>query len=93
MQKKYDCIGDVRGSGLFLGMENIHENGIKQNPALVSIIKNELRNKNILISTDGPFDSVIKTKPALCFTKENAKQVVDNIDEVLKTYYNKDAKK
>jgi len=88
LQNKYDCIGDVRGSGLFLGMEIINENGIEQNPALASLIKNELRNKNILISTDGPFDSVIKTKPALCFTKENAKEVVANIDEVLKTYYN-----
>ena len=90
MQKKYDCIGDVRGSGLFLGMEIINEDGIEQNPAIASLIKNELRNKNILISTDGPFDSVIKTKPALCFTKENAKTVVDSIDEVLKTYYNKE---
>jgi len=88
LQKKYNCIGDVRGSGLFLGMEIIHENGIEQNPALASLIKNELRNKNILISTDGPFDSVIKTKPALCFTKENAKKVVTNIDDVLKRYYN-----
>jgi len=88
LQNKYDCIGDVRGSGLFLGMEIIKENGIEQNPELASLIKNELRNKNILISTDGPFDSVIKTKPALCFTKQNAKHVVDNIDEVLKTYFN-----
>ncbi len=51
-------------------------------------IKNELRNRNILISTDGPFDSVIKTKPALSFTKENAKKVVENIDVVLKMYCN-----
>jgi 4-aminobutyrate aminotransferase-like enzyme len=49
-------------------------------------IAKDVRNRNILISTDGPSDSVIKTKPALCFTKENAKRVVRNIDEVLKTY-------
>jgi len=88
LQKKYDCIGDVRGSGLFLGIEIIKENSIEPNVELASFIKNELRNRNILISTDGPFDSVIKTKPALSFTKANAKKVVDNIDEVLKTYYN-----
>ena len=87
LQKKYNCIGDIRGSGLFLGMEIIKENSIEPNMKLAHHIKNELRNRNILISTDGPFDSVIKTKPALCFTKENAKKVVDNIDEVLKTYY------
>ncbi len=88
LQKKYNCIGDIRGSGLFLGMEIIKENSIEPNIVLAHHIKNELRNRNILISTDGPFDSVIKTKPALCFTKENAKKVVENIDEVLKTYYN-----
>ena len=85
LQNKYDCIGDVRGSGLFLGMEIIKKNSINPHVELAHHIKNELRSKNILISTDGPFDSVIKTKPPLCFTKENAKKVVDSIDEVLKS--------
>jgi len=89
LQQKHNCIGDVRGSGLFLGIEIVKENSKKQNPELAYYIKNELRNKNILLSTDGPFDSVIKTKPALIFTKENANEVVENIDEVLKMYYNK----
>lgn len=87
LQQKHNCIGDVRGSGLFLGIEIIKENSIKPDVDLAHYIKNELRNRNILISTDGPFDSVIKTKPALIFTKENAKKVVENIDEVLKTRY------
>ncbi len=84
LQRKYNVIGDIRGSGLFLGMEIIRENSMDPNVELAHRIKNELRNKNILISTDGPFDSVIKTKPALCFTKDNAKKVVENIDEILK---------
>jgi ethanolamine-phosphate phospho-lyase len=88
LQKKYDCIGDVRGSGLFLGIEIIKANSIEPDAEVAHYIKNELRNRNILISTDGPYDSVLKTKPPLCFTKENAKKVVDNIDKVLKTYYN-----
>jgi len=41
-----------------------------------------------LISTDGPFDNIIKTKPALCFSKENADFVVKAIEEILKTHYN-----
>jgi 4-aminobutyrate aminotransferase-like enzyme/Ser/Thr protein kinase RdoA (MazF antagonist) len=89
LQNKYNCVGDIRGSGLFLGIEIIKNNSIQPDIELAHHIKNELRNKNILISTDGPFDSVIKTKPALCFTKENAKKVVENIDKVLKLYYNK----
>jgi 4-aminobutyrate aminotransferase-like enzyme len=88
LQKEYDCIGDVRGSGLFLGMEIIKGDKIEPDTNLASHIKNELRNQHILISTDGPFDSVIKTKPALCFTKENARTVVERIDLILKAHYN-----
>ena len=87
MQKKHKCIGDVRGSGLFIGVEIVKDNSIQQDYQLAKYIKNELRNKHILVSTDGPFDSVIKTKPPLCFTKENAKTVVDAIDIVLEEYY------
>lgn len=83
LQKKYDCIGDVRGSGLFLGVEIIKEDSIEADVELAHYIKNKLKEQYILISTDGPYDSVIKTKPPLCFTKENAKKVVDNIDDIL----------
>jgi len=72
----------------FQEIKIIKENSIEPDTELAHHTKNELRNKNILISTDGPFDRVIKTKPALCFTKENAKEVVENIDKILETYYN-----
>ena len=88
LQEKYKCIGDVRGNGLFLGIEIIKNNGIIPNPELAHLIKNQLRNHNILISTDGPFDSVLKTKPPLCFTKENALLVTTQIEKVLETYQN-----
>jgi 4-aminobutyrate aminotransferase-like enzyme len=53
---------------------------------LAGHVKNELRNRHILISTDGPDDNVLKTKPPLCFTKENAEEVVNNIDNILTKY-------
>ncbi|WP_298309758.1 aminotransferase class III-fold pyridoxal phosphate-dependent enzyme [uncultured Aquimarina sp.] len=87
LQKKFNCIGDVRGSGLFLGIEIIKGKNRETNSVLAHHIKNELRDKFILISTDGPDDNVLKTKPPLCFTKENAKEVVDTIDAVLERYY------
>ena len=87
LQKKYRCIGDVRGSGLFLGVEIVEENSLNPNTELAHHIKNTLRDGNILISTDGPYDSVIKTKPPLIFTKENAKEVVDATEVVLKRHY------
>ncbi|MBC8754048.1 aminotransferase class III-fold pyridoxal phosphate-dependent enzyme [Kordia sp. YSTF-M3] len=89
LQSNYDCIGDVRGSGLFIGVEIIKNEALDPDTKLAAHIKNELRNQHILISTDGPFDNVLKTKPPLCFTKENAQLVVEKMEEVLKTYYKK----
>ena len=82
LKNKHHCIGDVRGSGLFLGIELIDEVG-NSNPKLAQLIKNELRKRHVLISTDGPYNNVIKTKPPMIFTKENALQVVEEIDRVI----------
>jgi 4-aminobutyrate aminotransferase-like enzyme/Ser/Thr protein kinase RdoA (MazF antagonist) len=86
VQKKYACIGDVRGSGLFLGVEIVKENSKEPDTDLAQYIKNKLKERYILIGTDGPYDNVLKTKPAMCFTLENAKKVVDSIDEILEQY-------
>jgi 4-aminobutyrate aminotransferase-like enzyme len=87
LMPKYPCIGDVRGSGLFLGIEIVNDNTTLPNTALAQHIKNELKRLHILISTDGKFDNVLKTKPALCFTKANAKTVVDAVESILIAYY------
>lgn len=86
LQRKYACIGDVRGSGLFLGVDLVKPGTKEEDPFLAKTIKNKLREKFILISTDGPKDSVLKTKPPLIFTKENSLQVVEEMDRILKDY-------
>ena len=86
LQKKYPCIGDIRGSGLFLGLEFM-EPGNPAIPAtqLTDKIKNELRERFILVGTDGPHDNVLKIKPPLCFTNQNADYFVKQLDEILQT--------
>ncbi|WP_036153791.1 aminotransferase class III-fold pyridoxal phosphate-dependent enzyme [Maribacter forsetii] len=87
LMQKYSCIGNVRGSGLFIGFEIVKDNTKTPNTTLASHIKNELRNKHILVSTDGPFNNVIKTKPPLCFSKKDAENVVMTVNEILEKYY------
>jgi len=53
------------------------------NTLLAQHLKNELRQKNILISTDGPYDNVLKTKPPLCFSRANAERVVHELERIL----------
>ena len=81
---EFKSIGDVRGSGLFIGIDIVHPGTKKPDQKLASYIKNELRNRNILVSTDGPDNNVIKSKPPLCFTKGNALEVVETIEVILK---------
>jgi len=87
LQTKYPCIGDVRGSGLYLGIEIVKDNSMDHDTQLAQYIKNELRNRRILISTDGPHDSVLKTKPPLRFSKDDALKTVEQIEYILKTHY------
>ncbi len=84
LKKKFSCIGDVRGNGLFIGIEITKKNSREPDTNLAQKIKNELRKKHILVGSDGPHNNVIKSKPPICFTKENAKTVVDSIKNILK---------
>ena len=83
LQTQHKELADIRGEGLFLGVEVLDSDG-NAGTDLAAIIKNELRSKFILISTDGPYDNVLKIKPPLYFNKENANQLVNEIDEILK---------
>ena len=67
-----------------MGIE-IVKNNTEANPDLAQKIKNSLRNKFILVGTDGEFNNVIKTKPPLCFNKHNVDQVISRLYEIIKT--------
>ena len=82
IQSKHCEIGDVRGNGLFLGVEIVDNEG-KPNTILASQLKNLLRKNNILISTDGPYDNVLKIKPPLSFTKSDCEVLTQSMLSIL----------
>ncbi len=84
LKNKYEIIGDVRGRGLFLGIELIKESSqmISASEEARTAI-NLMRDKNILLSTDGPDNNVIKIKPPLVFNRKNADYLLDSFDNVL----------
>ena len=82
LQNRYPEIADIRGSGLFLGVEIADSKG-RPHTQLAAKIKNGLREKFILISTDGPYDNVLKIKPPLSFQEEDANTLVQMIDSIL----------
>ena len=84
LQGEFPLIGQVRGMGLFIGIELIKEKS-KLIPAHAEAEKvvNEMMRKRILLSTDGPDHNVIKIKPPMVFSAENADELVLNLSEVL----------
>ena len=80
----YPIIGDVRGHGLFLGFELI-KNIETLEPATdeAAYLANRMRERGILMSTDGPDYNVLKIKPPMCFDKSNADFLLENLDKVL----------
>lgn len=80
--EKYPEIADVRGEGLFLGVELLDKNNLPDTK-LASMVKNGLRNHHILVSTDGPYDNVIKIKPPLYFNGNNVNQLIGVLDTIL----------
>jgi 4-aminobutyrate aminotransferase-like enzyme len=83
---RYHAIGDVRGSGLFVGVEIVADPAAKSPDAtLTTRIVNGLRERHILISASGPRANVLKIRPPLVFSRENADMLVDGLADVLKT--------
>ena len=84
LSERHPLIGDVRGSGLFAGVELVR-NRVTLEPASseAAAIVNMLRDRGILIGTDGPFDSVLKIRPPMPFTRDNADRLVNTLDDVL----------
>lgn len=83
LRKDLPCFGEIRGLGLSLGVEIIKEGSREPDSELAAKLVKGLRERNILVGTDGPFDHVFKLKPPLCFTSENADQLFTAIREVL----------
>jgi 4-aminobutyrate aminotransferase-like enzyme len=82
---RYDCIGDVRGAGLFIGVELVSNRSTKTPDAKLSTaIVNALREKHILISAAGPHANILKIRPPLPFSSANADQLLSTLSAVLK---------
>ncbi|MBK9315022.1 MAG: aminotransferase class III-fold pyridoxal phosphate-dependent enzyme [Acidobacteria bacterium] len=78
-------IGDVRGLGLFIGIELVRDREtLEPADSEASYIANRMRDRGVLLSTDGPFHNVLKIKPPMVFNQNDADFLVDNLRVVLR---------
>lgn len=84
LMARHDCVGDVRGLGLFTGIEMVADRAAKTpSPLTARYCANRLRDHRILIGTDGPFDNVLKIRPPLPFSAADCDRLLAVLDRIL----------
>ena len=77
---RHECLGQVRGTGLLLGLEVLAPDGspsAKRNKRIVNAVASEFA---ILIGYEGPEASILKLRPPLPFGREHADLLIQAID-------------
>jgi 4-aminobutyrate aminotransferase-like enzyme/Ser/Thr protein kinase RdoA (MazF antagonist) len=82
LKQKYACVGDVRGMGLFLGLELINADGTEATK-MCTYVKNRMRDHRILIGSEGPKDNVLKIRPPLTIDAQDAAMITTTLDQIL----------
>ena len=82
---RHAIVGDARGQGLFVGIELVRDRETKE-PAgqEAAAIVEAMKDRGVLLSTDGPFHNVIKIKPPMVFSRADADGVVGGLEKVLR---------
>lgn len=81
---RYPLIGDVRGEGLFLGVELVRDRATRE-PAgeEAAEVAERMRRRGVLLGTDGPHHNVLKIRPPLCFSAADAELLLTALEVAL----------
>ena len=83
LKNRYEIIGDIRGKGLFLGIELVkNRSSLEPAPKEAELLVEGMLSKNILLSIDGPRKNVIKIKPPMVISKEDVDRTIKSLNEV-----------
>jgi 4-aminobutyrate aminotransferase-like enzyme len=81
---RHEAIGDVRGSGLFVGLELVRDRESREpHGELARDLADIAAERGVLLSTDGPFHNVMKIKPPLACSAADADRLVETVDAIL----------
>ena len=82
--KDHACVGDVRGSGLFVGVELVKSrDALDPATDMAAAVANRMRDEGILLGTDGPFANVLKIRPPMPFSRDDADLLATTLGRVL----------
>jgi 4-aminobutyrate aminotransferase-like enzyme/Ser/Thr protein kinase RdoA (MazF antagonist) len=82
---EFEIVGDVRGTGLFLGVELVRDRDtLEPAPVEASFVVDRMRQRGVLVGTDGPYHNVIKIRGPMPLSLADADQVVDTLSRALR---------
>lgn len=85
---RYDAVADVRGHGLFAGLEWVSDRAAKTPDRKGAVeAANRLKNKGFLVSNAGALGNVLKIRPPLVFARQHADLFLGALGEVLQEMY------
>ena len=86
VKDEFECVGDVRGKGLMIGIEFVESKASRKPKSAVFV--NELlercRQLGVLYGKGGINGNMFRVKPPMCLTKENAMEAVEALRTALK---------
>jgi 4-aminobutyrate aminotransferase-like enzyme len=84
LKDKYECVGDVRGAGLFIGFELVTDKTSKTPDKQLALdVTEKLRENRVLTSVAGPYGNVLKLRPPLAFQESDIDWLVGALDKSL----------
>jgi len=82
--EKYDIVGDVRGRGMFVGIDLVKDRKTREpHTAAAQHVLTRFKEEHILLQSDGPHNNVLKFKSPLAFSQDNAATFLQTLDKVL----------
>ncbi len=88
LPSRYDAIAEVRGHGLFIGLEWVSDRTAKTpDKSGAAEVANRLKDKGFLVANAGALGNVLKIRPPLVFTRQHADMFVNALDKVLQDMY------
>jgi 4-aminobutyrate aminotransferase-like enzyme len=84
LMARHECIGDVRGAGLFIGFELVEERASRAPASTLALdLIESLREHGILTSVAGPHGNILKLRPPLAFQTQDIDWLVGGLDQAL----------
>ena len=83
--QRHRIIGNIQGSGLFWGMDLVRDRETREPLSRDDLrrITSELVEEGVLMGSTGRYGNILKLRPPLIFTRDNADRALTAIDKVL----------